>query len=124
MGEGGVLFFLGSAGVAVFNSSFTSAAEVGEAMEGENELAWCGLESFSSCPEPASLSQWDTNVEGSSEGLPSPSPGQLLWPCPFQTHTDIPALARHYLPVSCCRGIIAWPAEIPGGCCTSRYSTD
>lgn len=57
----------------VHNSSLASAGDVGQAMEGKNELTSCGLESFSSCPEPASLSLQGINVEGSSEGLPSPS---------------------------------------------------
>lgn len=44
---------------------------------------------------------------------------------PFlQTHVDNPALARQCLPVSCCRWMIAWPAELPWACCTSMYSTD
>lgn len=55
-----------------------SADVVGQPMEGGHGRTWCGLESLSSCPEPASLSLWDINLEGSSEeGLPSPSQVRL-----------------------------------------------
>lgn len=106
---------MGERGALVFLESVGAAGDVGQAVKGCGGWRWThmvwALESFSSCPEPAALSQWDINVEGSSEGLPSPSPGQPLQPCPsWQTHLGIPALGRQHLPVPCSRWVMAWPA--------------